>query len=310
MYNVYEGNSPYVFISYAHKDKKRVLPISESLQLLGYRLWYDGGIRAGAEWPENIATHVDLSHTVIAFITSRYIGSLHCMQELSHAKQNSKNIILVLLDSTKVPEYLEGYEGLSVLNCKKEKRTANIVYEIECIGKEYGELKYSHAELEDYARSNGKRLFAARRVSLEKRLDRIKELEEKPELFAKNLRVRAAVNLLATLFAISYAFIGPYSMLTYTQEYSGVMRLIFSFITPPIILYLAGRLLYRILANQGSVEDECTMAFLFAFFLSTIISPFYVFTTARIIFKILISLGLHVAAALAIFIVNIFLPSD
>ena len=54
----YEGREPYIFISYAHKDMAKVLPIIEGLAEKGFRIWYDAGIEAGTEWPEYIAEHL------------------------------------------------------------------------------------------------------------------------------------------------------------------------------------------------------------------------------------------------------------
>ena len=44
--SAYNGNEPYIFISYAHKDSDKVLPIIRELQSRGYRVWYDAGIEA------------------------------------------------------------------------------------------------------------------------------------------------------------------------------------------------------------------------------------------------------------------------
>ena len=48
----YEGTDPYIFISYAHRDKDRVLPVLRSLSERGYRIWFDEGIDPGTEWAE------------------------------------------------------------------------------------------------------------------------------------------------------------------------------------------------------------------------------------------------------------------
>ena len=70
MMDIYNGNEPYIFISYAHRDNDRVLPLIEALQQRGYRVWYDAGIAAGTEWPEYIADRLDGSACVVAFIAS------------------------------------------------------------------------------------------------------------------------------------------------------------------------------------------------------------------------------------------------
>ena len=54
----YEGNRPYIFISYAHANSPAVMQITEVLSERGYRIWYDEGIEVGSEWPEYIAEHL------------------------------------------------------------------------------------------------------------------------------------------------------------------------------------------------------------------------------------------------------------
>ena len=59
MIPAYNGSEPYIFVSYAHKDSEAVYRTIEKLTSLGYRIWYDEGIKPGVEWPENIAIHLD-----------------------------------------------------------------------------------------------------------------------------------------------------------------------------------------------------------------------------------------------------------
>ena len=54
-HETYEGNEPYVFVSYSHKDSDRVQPLIQELKERGFRIWYDAEIEAGSEWPEYIA---------------------------------------------------------------------------------------------------------------------------------------------------------------------------------------------------------------------------------------------------------------
>ena len=50
--SVYQGDNPFVFVSYAHKDSDAVYRILRLLQGRGLRIWYDEGITPGSEWPE------------------------------------------------------------------------------------------------------------------------------------------------------------------------------------------------------------------------------------------------------------------
>lgn len=55
---VYSGDKPYIFVNYAHSDAYVVVPTIEILRKNGFRVWYDKGIEAGTEWPQNIAEHL------------------------------------------------------------------------------------------------------------------------------------------------------------------------------------------------------------------------------------------------------------
>ncbi len=54
----YEGNEPYIFVSYAHANSPEVMRVISDMHERGYRIWYDEGIEVGSEWPECIAEHL------------------------------------------------------------------------------------------------------------------------------------------------------------------------------------------------------------------------------------------------------------
>ena len=93
----YEGNQPYIFISYSHKDEQEVLRIIEALQTRGYRVWFDRGIEVGTEWPQNIAEHIVNSACVISFMSENAASSQNCRNEINFAMNYSKNFITVYL---------------------------------------------------------------------------------------------------------------------------------------------------------------------------------------------------------------------
>ena len=47
LFSAYEGEEPYVFVCYAHKDSDVVYPEMAWLRDEGVNLWYDEGISAG-----------------------------------------------------------------------------------------------------------------------------------------------------------------------------------------------------------------------------------------------------------------------
>ena len=104
----YEGNEPYIFISYSHRDSDRVLPILRHLADHGFRLWYDEGIDPGSEWPESIATHLANSKACIAFISANSLASQNCRREINFAlSRNHISFLSVMLEDAQMTPGVE-----------------------------------------------------------------------------------------------------------------------------------------------------------------------------------------------------------
>ncbi len=58
--NAYRDNSPYAFISYAHKDGEKALRIIRTFQKK-CNVWYDDGIGVGTEWADTISKRSEIS---------------------------------------------------------------------------------------------------------------------------------------------------------------------------------------------------------------------------------------------------------
>ena len=99
----YKGERPYIFISYAHKDARRVIPILARMQKDGYRIWFDEGIEPGSEWDEMIAEKVSLCTYFLGFVSESYLSSSNCKDELSFARDLEKKRILIFLDEIALP---------------------------------------------------------------------------------------------------------------------------------------------------------------------------------------------------------------
>ena len=48
--SMYEGNAPYIFISYSHRDTLRMTAVCNVLRQSGARFWYDSGLHSGDDW--------------------------------------------------------------------------------------------------------------------------------------------------------------------------------------------------------------------------------------------------------------------
>ena len=99
----YEGNKSYIFVSYAHKDSDRVLPIIEKMQNKGYNIWFDAGIEVGTEWPEYIAEHLYGCTAFLSFLSPNYIASQNCRQEINFAIELKKQSLTIFLEDTEIP---------------------------------------------------------------------------------------------------------------------------------------------------------------------------------------------------------------
>lgn len=100
--NAYNGNEPYIFVSYSHLDSNIVLPIIQALQARGVRIWYDAGIEVGTEWPEYIAEHLDGCTGFLAFISNNSINSHNCRREINFAIELHKDPLVVYLEDVQL----------------------------------------------------------------------------------------------------------------------------------------------------------------------------------------------------------------
>lgn len=103
----YNGDKPYIFISYAHADSEQVLPILSDMHKRGYNIWYDEGIEVGSEWQECIASHLMGAHLVIAFISNAYMKSDNCRRELHYAQTKRIKSINIFLEETELTPGME-----------------------------------------------------------------------------------------------------------------------------------------------------------------------------------------------------------
>lgn len=109
----YEGNKPYIFVSYAHKDSDTVLPIIQKLSQRGFRIWYDAGIEPATEWPKYIEDHLKASGCVLAFLSSHSVASKYCRREINYAVSKDLNLLCVYLEDVELLDGLEMQLGLS-----------------------------------------------------------------------------------------------------------------------------------------------------------------------------------------------------
>ena len=134
MAKAYEGNEPYIFISYSHKDSETVMPVIDALQERGFLVWFDGGIEAGSEWPEYIASHIDNCGCMLNFVSKAYEDSFHCRSEMVYALDRKKPFLSVYLleDDTVLSSGLRMQLGLNQALWKKNFERDEDFYDAVC----------------------------------------------------------------------------------------------------------------------------------------------------------------------------------
>ncbi len=130
----YQGEKPYIFISYAHKDSEVVVPVIKELIGRKYRVWYDEGIEVGANWPEVIANHLAEAAHVIIFSSAASARSQNCTREVNFAIDRKKDMSLVRLDDVNAQGGMQ--MQLSVVPCvqAQDKGASAIADDLEALG--------------------------------------------------------------------------------------------------------------------------------------------------------------------------------
>lgn len=108
---IYEGDEPYIFISYAHANSPAVMAVVDELSTRGYRIWYDDGIEVGSEWPEYIASHLAKAGLMIAFLSNAYMRSDNCRKEMHFALSKKIPTLNIFLEETKMTPGMEMQVG-------------------------------------------------------------------------------------------------------------------------------------------------------------------------------------------------------
>ena len=102
-FEAYEGEEPYLFISYSHQDAHLVYPEIIQIRDAGYNIWYDEGVAASNEWPEEIANAVLGCSVFLCFISPRATDSVNCRNEINLALNEKKPFLAVHFEETDLP---------------------------------------------------------------------------------------------------------------------------------------------------------------------------------------------------------------
>ena len=80
-----QGRTPFLFVSYAHKDKAQVYPLINQLHDAGIPIWYDEGIPPSTKWLETIASKIDTCACFLVFLSNNAVQSENVKNEIIYA---------------------------------------------------------------------------------------------------------------------------------------------------------------------------------------------------------------------------------
>ena len=97
-----------VFISYAARDRERVLGLVERLRNAGVTVWIDQvGIDVSTMWSQEIVSAIKGCKVMLLSISPHSTESENVVKELALASERKKPIIPVYLEAAEIPETME-----------------------------------------------------------------------------------------------------------------------------------------------------------------------------------------------------------
>ena len=289
MNRIYEGREPYAFVSYAHKDADRVLPIIEALQSAGYRIWYDAGIEAGSEWPEYIASHLKGSVCVLAFISESFVASQNCRRELTFGQELNIPMLNVYLGDVTLSDGMRMQLGLNQCIYANNYRTQSDFIAAMCRASILTPCLGAHAAAPD-----PRDAFRNARTQAAP-----PEPTAPASTPAPKKESAGALNAFTWIIELAHAWLGPIGMSIATRNTSNALLLIVIIGALHTVISLITRLIYNgakkkmTEGQKNDAVDTWVTACVLSLFISLIASGFYVNSTPRVILKILITIGLH-----------------
>ena len=102
-----QGDKPYIFLSYAHVDRKLADYVVDYLQGYNFNVWFDEGIRSGTPWEEVIADKISSTNCwmMVFLATQNSLASEWCRNELKYAKDEGKKFINVVIGNLTFPKW-------------------------------------------------------------------------------------------------------------------------------------------------------------------------------------------------------------
>ena len=122
----YEGNEPYIFISYSHADTKQVYQILKLIDREKYRFWFDDTMEIGEDFREELRLRIENCSAFLLFLSNSALNSKYCGMEIITAYKYNKKIYPVFLsDDIEIPAslkmILENLQHVKGVNVSSDK---------------------------------------------------------------------------------------------------------------------------------------------------------------------------------------------
>ena len=107
-FEAYNGEEEYLFVSYSHRDSKKVYEILDALHDMKYRIWYDESCEVGNDFRDELRQRIKKCSGVLLFVSKASMSSPFCGMEIITAKEYGKRLFPVYLeDDSAVPPAFE-----------------------------------------------------------------------------------------------------------------------------------------------------------------------------------------------------------
>ncbi len=94
----YDGEEPYIFISYSHHDVPMVRPILKRIDQEKFRFWYDDTMEIGEDFRSELQVRIENCTAFLLFISPSSMESKYCGMEIITAFKFNKRIYPIYLD--------------------------------------------------------------------------------------------------------------------------------------------------------------------------------------------------------------------
>ena len=135
----FRANRAFAFVSYAHADSERVIPILSDLSQKNTNYWYDAEIEPGMSWADEIAIHIAQCDMFLLMLTSSSIHSLNVRNEITMAQNHGKRIVPIFLEQVHLSPgaelQLQNYHWILQYSLSREAFAAKLAAALlDCVG--------------------------------------------------------------------------------------------------------------------------------------------------------------------------------